>query len=183
MEKLKKEIEEFLKISDYGCGSGDGSGYGTKSINSYQIYSIDDTLTIIYSIHKNVARAGIVMEDLTIKKCYVVKGQNKFAHGETIKKAMQSLQEKIFEEMDTEQAIDEFKKHFTDLNKKYKASEFYTWHHILTGSCEMGRKAFAQNHGIDLSKDKFTIGEFINLTKNDYGGSIIKELEESYYGE
>lgn len=172
------------------CGAGARGGYGygndyncenkIKSINGHLTYDIDDTLTIVYSIHGNIARGAIIMSDLSAKKCYVVKGQNKFSHGETIKGAMQSLQEKIFEDMDTDEAIEEFKKHFSDLNKKYKASEFYTWHHILTGSCEMGRKTFAQNHGIDLDKDKFTIKEFINLTKNDYGGSIIMKLEESY---
>ena len=42
------------------------------------------------------------------------------------------------------------------------------------------RKYFAKNHDIDLDKDKVTVKEFIELTENDYGGNIIKQLKESY---
>lgn len=190
---MENEIENFLKIesSGYGDGSGSGDSYGSgsgygsgdslESFDNKKIYYIDGVPTIIHSIHRNIARVEILMLDFTLQKGFVIKGQNNFAHGETIEKAIQALQAKIFENMDTEQAIEEFKKHFAVQNKKYKASEFYAWHHILTGSCEMGRKAFAKNHEIDLDKDKFTIREFIDLTKNDYGGEIIKELEVSIY--
>lgn len=129
--------------SGYGEGYGSGNGYGNScgltSFNRKKICYIDSIATIIDSIHHNVAKGKILMNDFTMQKCYIAKGQNKFAHGETIKKATQALQEKILEGLDTEQAIEEFKKHFSDINKKYNASEFFVWHHILTGSCEMGR--------------------------------------------
>jgi hypothetical protein len=47
----------------------------------------------------------------------------------------------------------------------------------------MGRKSFAKNHGINIDKDKFTVQEFIEITKNDFGGKIIQKLEEFYEGE
>lgn len=81
--------------------------------------------------------------------------------------------------MDTEEAIQQFIEKFNK-NKKYKGSTFYTWHHILTGSCEMGRNNFIKNHDINLNK-MYSVKEFIELTENDYGGEIIKQLKEFYY--
>lgn len=40
----------------------------------------------------------------------------------------------------------------------------------------MGRDNFIKNNKIDILKDKFTVLEFIELTKNQYGGDVIKQL-------
>ena len=168
----------------YGYGNGSGSGYGSgdglKSINKQKIYIIDGVNTIIKSIHNNIARGYIVNNDFTFKKCYIAKGQNKFAHGETIKEALRDLEIKIIKGIDTEEVIEKFTNKFTDYTKKYKASDFYQWHNYLTGSCEMGREVFAQEHNIDIEEDKITVQEFIDLTKNSYGGEIIQRLAEYY---
>lgn len=173
----------------YGYGYGDGSGYddgsgygdgydeGIKAIGKHLIYIVDGIYTIFYSIHKNVAKGAIFCNDFTLRPCYVVKGNGKFAHGETIKQAMRDLERKIFEDLDVEERIEMFIKEFK-LNKKYPAMKFFEWHNKLTGSCEMGRKSFAKNHDIDLNKDEFTVEEFIELTKNDFGGEVIKQLVE-----
>ena len=79
--------------------------------------------------------------------------------------------------MDTDEAIEMFIKEFPDLNKKYPAKAFYIWHNRLTGSCEMGRNSFVRNGGYDLESDTFTVQEFIDITKNAYGGDIIKQLK------
>lgn len=82
--------------------------------------------------------------------------------------------------MDVEEKIELFKEKFPDVNKKYTVKDFYQWHHILTGSCEMGRKSFANSHNIDIDNDMMTVKEFIKLTENAYCVEIIKELKESY---
>ena len=163
----------------YGDGSGYGSGYGymIKKAKKHNIYNVNGINTIFYSIHKNVAKCAIFNEDFTFIPCYVVKGSGHFAHGETIKKAMKDLEKKIFNDMGIEEKIDAFLGEF-ELDKKYPAHKFYEWHHKLTGSCEMGRKTFVEKHNIDLGKDEFTVEEFIELTQNDFGGEIIKELKE-----
>ena len=171
----------------YGSGSGDGSGYGdgdgdVKSFNNHKVYMIDDVPTIFHSIHKNVARGETLNRDFTTEKCYIVKGNNYFAHGETIEEAVKALQDKIFEDLDTDERIEMFINEF-ELDKKYPAMKFFDWHNKLTGSCEMGRKNFAYNHNIDLDNDMFTVEEFIELTKNDYGCEIIKELADKIKGE
>lgn len=164
----------------YGDGSGDGYGYGDgwKSINGNKIYRIDNVLTIITHLNKNVAKGKILNRDLTTEDCYVVKGHNEFSHGKTIKEAMQSLEEKIFDNMDTEETIEEFRKKFKD-DRKYKGTTFFKWHHNLTGSCLMGRESFVKNNEIDLNK-MYSVQEFIKLTENDFGGSVIRELKQYY---
>lgn len=168
-----------------GSGSGSSSSWGEdiKSINSDIVYMIDNVPTIIKHIKGNVAKGFILNSDLSLSPCYIVKGHNKFAHGKTLKKALEDLQNKIFEDIDTDEAIQLFLEEFSDLNKKYPAKDFYIWHNRLTGSCEMGRNSFVKNGGYDLENDMFTVQEFIDITKNAYGGEIIKELEEKIKNE
>ena len=193
MEKIKK----FLSVDNgygsgygYGYGSGDGygSGYGDGYGSGYgdgistfdgkDVHLIDGIQTIITNVRRNVAKGFILNEDLTLTPCYVVKGHNKFAHGETIEKAMADLENKIFEDMDTDEAIERFITQFSDPDKKYPAKDFFIWHNRLTGSCEMGRNSFVKNGGYDLEYDTFTVWEFISITKNAFGGDVIKQLEE-----
>ena len=166
-----------------GNGSGNGYGRGIKSINGYDVYKVDDTPTIFTHIHGNVAKGYILEKNVILKPCYVVKGNGYFAHGETLKEAQSALEEKIIDDMDIEEKIELFKEKFPDVNKKYTVKDFYQWHHNLTGSCEMGRKSFANSHNINIDNDMMTVKEFIKLTENAYCGEIIKELKESYKNE
>jgi hypothetical protein len=161
-----------------GSGSGSGSGSGLKSINNMQVHLIDDVETIIKSIRNNIAKGFIVGSDWQLTPCVIVKSNNMFAHGKDLHKAMASLKEKLFDGMSTEERIEAFLKEF-NLIDKYKADLFYDWHNKLTGSCEMGRRSFAKNHSIDLENDAFTVKEFVEITKNDYGSSVIKQLEQT----
>ena len=40
----------------------------------------------------------------------------------------------------------------------------------------MGRESFMKNHEIKMD-DEFTVDEFIDLTINDYGSSVIEHLK------
>ena len=181
MEILEEKIKMILQL-ETGSGAGYGSGYGygdgIKSFEGRKVYLVDHVQTIITRVYKNIAKGFILNKDLTLESCYIAKGHNMFAHGTTSKKAIESLQAKIFDNLDTEDAIEEFRKKFKK-NKKYKGKQFYEWHHILTGSCTMGRDNFVKNNQIDLEKE-FSVIEFIELCKNDYGGSIIRELKQYY---
>ena len=161
----------------YGSGSGYGDGSGLISFNGNKVYYIDGVATVIEKVHLNLAKGFIVNNDLTTEACFIAKGENKFAHGATAKEARKALQDKIFEAMDTEEKIEAFIKAFK-IGIKYPAKVFYDWHHKLTGSCELGRNAFVKNHGIDLEKGEYTVEEFIEKTKQDFGGDIICQLEE-----
>ena len=147
-------------------------------INSQKVYKIDRVPTIILSIHNNIAKGKILNKDLTFTACYIAKGHNLFAHGETVKKAVEDLQNKIIRKLDIDERIEEFRKKFNNKDR-YQGTDFYKWHNLLTGSCEMGRNNFVSNHSIDL-ENTFTVKEFIDLCKNDYGGEVIRKLEEYY---
>lgn len=164
-----------------GCGCGDGSGgyssgYGLKSISGKKIYMVDGIATTISHIHGNIAKGTIVNNDLTETPCYIVKESKYFAHGKTLAEANAALQDKLFDEMPAEERIAAFwachKK-----GVKYPTKDFFEWHHKLTGSCFMGRQQFAKNHGVDLDGEMM-VEEFIALTKNAFGGDIIRKLEK-----
>ena len=169
--------------SGYGYSFGDGYGYGSGDgfdgilqFNSCRVFVVDGIQTAINKVIGNFAKGFMINEDLTTEPCYVAKSGNTFAHGKTIHEAHEALMGKLLEEMPVEERIENFLKEFSG-NKKFKVIEFYKWHHILTGSCKFGRDQFAKEHGIDLENDEFTVKEFVELTKNSYGGDIIKEIE------
>ena len=166
--------------SGYGNGSGygDGSGYGIKSFNGQFVYLIDGVQTIISNIKGNLARGFILNSDLTLSPCYICKNDKYFAHGETLKEARRALQEKIFENMDTDETIECFLSTF-EKEKKYPVKDFYEWHHYLTGSCEMGRRSFMRDRNITFD-DMYTVDEFIALCEDSYGSETIKELKERW---
>ena len=167
--------------SDYGDGYGDGYGYGDglSEIYGNRIFMVDDIQTIFTSIKGNVAKGFILQSDLTLTPCYVAKGNDLFAHGADLHKAMAALTDKMFYDMPEEERIAEFVKAHPDKTAKYSHQDLYDWHHRLTGSCVAGRDAFAKDHGIDMNGSS-TVEFFIELTKNAYGGSTIRKLAEAY---
>lgn len=161
----------------YGDGSGDGygDGYGIKSFNGETVHRIDGVNTLIRSVRGNTAHGAIVNNDLTLTPSYIVKQDGVFAHGETLREAMEALRDKLFEDMPEDERIDTFLRE-TDREKAYPTQYFYDWHHRLTGSCDMGRKQFARDHGVDLDHGMMTLTEFLELTKNAYGGDVIRKV-------
>lgn len=163
--------------SDYGSGYGYGYGYGygIKSFKGEPVYRIDGVNTLIRSMRGNTAHGAIVNNDLTITPCYIVKQGNVFAHGETLREAMESLRDKLFEDMPEDERIAMFLRE-TDDGRTYPTQYFYDWHHRLTGSCDMGRKQFARDHGVDLEHGMMTLTEFLELTKDAYSGDVIRKV-------
>lgn len=139
---------------------------------------MDGVPTIITALFNNYAKGFIVGSDFTLKPCYITKSGDIFAHGKTLREAVAAMQDKLFEDMPEEERIAAFIE-CHDYEGTYSNTDLYDWHHRLTGSCEMGRRQFAIDHGIDLD-GKMSTKEFIELTKNAYGGEIIKRLEKEY---
>ena len=161
--------------SGSGYGYGDGSGDGIKSFNGEAVYRIDGVNTLIRAVRGNVAKGAILCGDLTLTPCYIVKQDNVFAHGKTLREAMEALRDKLFEEMSEGERIAAFLEE-TGREKAYPTAYFYDWHHRLTGSCDMGRKQFARDHGVDLERGTMTLREFLTLTKDAYGGDVIRRV-------
>ena len=165
--------------SVYCTGSGKGYGYGIKEINGKEIYMVDDIPTIFKLIRNNIAKGFIVKNDLQLDPCYIVKENNQFAHGYTLKDAYMSLQEKLYDDSTEEERIEAFKKQFPEYDVKYNNRDLFVYHHVLTGSCRMGRESFMSNKGLSLD-GKTSVREFVKLTQDAYGGDIIKKLPEAY---
>ena len=166
-------------VSGFGSGSGDGFGSGDGSgiliFNQRKIYYIDGIPTIIYSIRSNYAIGEILNSDLTTTKTFVAKRGNCFAHGETLKKAIADAERKYLNNKPIDERIAYFKEAIKGLNK-IPAKLLYDWHTTLTGSCDQGKDSFIKNKGLDTSSE-YTLDEFIELTKDQYGGHIINQLK------
>ena len=169
----------------YGYGYGDGDGYGSGygygyKLNSKLIHNIDNVSTIIKSAKGKmasgyVANGYIVNNDLTLTKTYIAKNGDIFAHGETLKKAIKSLESKIIAELNVNERIDKFLGQI-DTDKQYPASYFFDWHGTLTGSCEQGRLNFMTNNNI-ADTDTYNLKEFIDLTEKAYGSEVISIIK------
>ena len=164
--------------SVFGYGDGSGDGDGIREFNGKPVYSVDGVQTIIEYIKGAFAHGYILNYDFTLQPCFVVKGYGYFAHGKTLKEARESLLEKVFENMDAEEVIEKFMEKFKK-GEKYPGTEFFEWHHYLTGSCLMGRESFVKNHCIDINAF-YTVEEFIAICENDYGSEVIKELKDKW---
>ena len=162
-----------------GSGYGSGDGYGVTEINGLSVHLVDDVQTVFYHIRGNVAKGAILRDDLSLEPCFIVKGNGHFAHGENLRKAMEALTDKMFDDMPEEERITEFVKAHPDYRRKYPNQDLYDWHHRLTGSCEMGRNEFVASKGIDLDGES-TIEEFVAMCRNSYGGSTIRKLPDAY---
>ena len=163
--------------SGYGSGSGygygDGDGSGIKKYDGEDVHMIDGVQTIITSVHGDIAKGFILQGNLTLTPCFIAKVDDCFAHGETVRRAVTDARDKAFEGLPQEERITAFLDAIKP-NTEYPVMTLCDWHHRLTGSCEAGRKAFAKDHGIDLSAD-MTREAFFELTKDAYGGSVIRE--------
>ena len=157
----------------YGDGTGSGSGSGIKKYDGEDVHMIDGVQTIITAVHGNIAKGFVLQGDLTLTPCFIAKVDGCFAHGETVRQAVTDARDKAFEGLPQEERITAFLDAIKP-NTEYPVMTLYDWHHRLTGSCEAGRKAFAKDHGIDLSAD-MTREAFFELTKDAYGGSVIRE--------
>ena len=198
-------LKEFLSYgSGYGCGDGygdgygygdgdgygDGSGYGCgdgdgiKSINGFPVCLIDDIYTVVYQLHGDIAKGAILSGDLSLEPCYVVKRDGVFAHGGTLHEAQEALISKLFDTLPEAERIEAFCEEFKNPDAVYPVRTFFEWHHRLTGSCEAGRRAFAKDHALDIENGTMSVWEFLNLTKDAYGGStirkVLKRVEEAY---
>ena len=165
----------------YGPDNGYGSGvdFGVKMIQGHIVYMIDNMQTIITSVRGNVAQGFTLRSGLQLRPCYIVKENNKFAHGSTLRDAFTSLQEKLYDGSTEEERIEAFVQKFPSYDTEYSNKDLFTYHHVLTGSCRMGRKLFAKDKGLSLN-GKMSIREFVELTKNSYGDNTIKKLPQAY---
>lgn len=187
--------------SGAGCGEGEGEGegagrgvgrrggYGYGAGNCYGeiwkldnklclIADIDNTRTALHSIKKvdNFhILTGFIVGDDSLSKTYVVVRNGYFAHGETIKDAMQDCLHKELSSLNFDDMVSKIKSTY-DLSNKIPAQELLLIHRAVTGSCRQGCQEWINQHRIDLDRDSFTMNEFYDLVKTSYGSDSIRKL-------
>ena len=177
----------------YGSGSGDGSGYGDGSgdgygdgygsgieeFDGYKLYDIDKVPTAITAVHGNYAQ-GFTIKDNSIKvPCYIARVDNSFAHGGTLRQALEDATAKALLAKPLGERIADTVKAHPDPNEIIPNTELFKLHNVLTGSCEFGRNQFCEQHGISLD-DAMTMCRFMELTADAYGGEAIRQLADAY---
>ena len=162
-----------------GDGDGKGDGKGIKELDGHKLYNIDYIPTAITAIRGNIAQGFILEKNVIRKSCFIVKEQGMFAHGDTLHDAFVSLQEKLYDCSTEEERIAAFKSRFPDYDTPYPNRDLFAFHHVLTGSCRMGRESFCHDHGISLDGTT-TVRDFVELTKDSYGGETVRKLPEAY---
>ena len=163
-------------------GSGDGSGYGRgdgiQVFDGHKVYVIDGIPTCIEQVHGNYA-VGFVFPYFSKKKCYIARVDNSFAHGATLRQAVEDATDKALRAKPLEERIADTVKAHPDPNEIIPNAELFKLHNVLTGSCEFGRRQFCDQHGVSLD-DAMTMCRFMELTVNAYGGETIRQLAEAY---
>lgn len=172
--------EGFHKMSGYGRGNGNKSGYDIIEFNHQKVYYIDGMETLIDVVHGNYALGRILNKNLTLKKCYIARVGNSFAHGKTLSEAVSDAESKETQRKPLIKRLDEFIVQYPTLDSVAEHSDLYKWHGILTGSCQFGRDEFAKEHDLDKDNGSMTVRRFIKLTINQYGGEVIKQLKGWY---
>ena len=143
------------------------------------VHYIDALPCVIRSIKRDVAMVDVIdVNSFETSQMFVAKHGGLFAHGKTIEDAMEAAQAKWAETRSIEDRMEEFKGHFKK-GVEYDANLFYKWHSILTGSCQSGKDFWVKQQGFDLT-NPMTVAQFFNLTKDVYGGNIIRQLMDRY---
>ena len=170
--------------SGYGYGSGDGygdgNGDGIEEFEGHKVYVIDGVPTCITQVKGDLAKGFTIKYNAVKVTCFVARCDGFFAHGETAHDAMRDAREKAMEAKPLSDKIADIVKAHPDPDAEVYCSELFSLHHVLTGSCEFGRRQFCERHGIDVENDKMTLRKFCELTRNEYGGEAVKALAEKY---
>lgn len=171
MESIESAFEKFLS----GYGNGDGNGYGLKKINGRKVFHVDGIPCQPVEVHNVWAKVKIInTKDFTLKECFLAKYHGVIAHGESVKNALRDAQEKYFSSFDFEDLKKKLLEEFSEKGS-LTVAELFKWHGLLTGSCTCGRQQFQKENDLKDS-DKLTLKQFVELTRNAYGGEKIKEL-------
>ena len=93
----------------------------------------------------------------------VTDGNNHWAHGDTLEKAKQDLIYKISER-------DKSKYENLTLDSELSYYEAIACYRVITGACKLGTNDYLEHRLPKPHKEKYSIREMIELTKNEYGG-------------
>lgn len=159
----------------FGNGCGDGNKIIITIFKGHKVYTIDKIPCYFVKVHDNYAEVRIIdRHNFEETKAFIGKFNGRFAHGSTIREAIEDAREKYYSHLDFNEAkkqlLGEFEK-----KGKLTVKELYQWHGILTGSCRFGRSEFQKSHNLK-DDDLLSLKEFVNLTEDAFNGEKIRAL-------
>ena len=128
-------------------------------------------LKLSYATTINKAQ-GLSLDYVSVKL-----GNGCFAHGSTIREAIEDAMEKYYGNLDFLDFDEAKEKLLAEFEEKGKLTvkELYQWHGILTGSCRFGRSEFQKQHNLK-DDDLLSLEEFVKLTEDAFNGEKIRAL-------
>lgn len=135
--------------------------------NNKTYIKADGIFSLIVSQRGKVYRIQQIGKEKT--SYLVTDGENRWSHGETIEEARQDLIYKI-SSRDTSRYND------MTLDSELTFEECIACYRIITGACAAGTRDYIENRLPKPRKEKYTIREMINLTKNEYQGKDFEEF-------
>ena len=180
-------IEKFLIGYGDGYGDGDGDSYGNgygdgsgenisiQTFKGNKVYTIDDIPCYFVKVHDSYAEVRTIDKNsFEETRAFIGKYNGYFAHGNTIREAIEDAMKKCFSNLDFDEVKNKLLAEFKEKGK-LTIRELYQWHGILTGSCRFGRSEFQKSHNLK-DDDKLSLEEFVNLTKDAFNGDKIEAL-------
>ena len=142
---------------------------GVYSITGKNSIIADEILSEIISKKGNVYKVinhGETKQSFLIEK--EINGKKYYSHGATIKGAMKSLVFKI-----SDRDLSKWK--HLNLDSEVSFEEAIMLYRDITGACSEGTKYFVDMN-IDKKKDKYSIIELLEITKNQFGYKTFKNF-------
>ena len=101
----------------------------------------------------------------------VTDGNNHWAHGYTLDSAKQDLRYKM-------SFRDKSEYKYLTIESELPYDEAIACYRVITGACQFDTKSYLEHRLPKPNKEKYTIREMIELTKDEYGGKEFREFFE-----
>ena len=102
----------------------------------------------------------------------ITDGNGHWAHGDTLEKAKQDLRYKM-------SARDKSEYEKLTLDSELTFNESVACYRVITGACRAGTQDYLEHRLPEPKKEKYSIKEIIELTKDEYGGKEFREFFEN----
>jgi len=105
-----------------------------------------------------------------LKSCYIAETQGVFAHGETLKSAIEDVQYKLSERVGKQDAIDRVR-----LSKQVTVNDF----RIITGACRDGMREHLSHRNIDMDEiERLPLEDALKaMDGSSFGAHFKQELD------
>lgn len=157
--------------------------YFMSEFEGHKVYMVDHIPTCIESVHISMSLSyaiGFTIEDFW-RRCptVVAKVAGYFAHGDSLRQAIQDAQKKMLHNIPIEDRIKQFVELYPNIHQLVPNKKLFDAHHYLTGSCYFGRQQFCKGNGINL-ENSMSVADFIRWTCQEYGDDVIRKLAIAY---